>query len=112
MFVFITILISYLITLSILFGTKIQTKTRKRVTSFWSEVSWEDSNEKPKWARGILILNFIICIIPVLNIIWSISFLIWYFRQLQSPFWDSGNNLVTTRVLYSNKFTEWLTKKI
>ena len=112
MFVFITILISYLITLSILFGTKAQTKTRRSVSSYWCQVDWKDSDEKPKWMVGILLLNYIICIIPVLNIIWSILFLIWYFRQLEGPCWDSGNNLVATRIVYSNKFTKWLTKKV
>ena len=112
MFIFITILISYLITLSIVFGTKAQTKTRRNVSSYWSGVEWKDSDEKPKWMVGILLLNYIICVIPVLNIIWSILFLIWYFRQLEGPCWDSGINLVATRIVYSNKITIWFTKKV
>ena len=112
MFIFITILISYLITLSLLFGTKTQTKTRRSTSSYWCEVSWKESDERPKWMVGILLLNYIICIIPVLNIIWSILFLIWYFRQLEGPCWDNGSNLVTTRIVYSNKFTKWLTKEV
>lgn len=112
MFIFITILISYLITLSLLFGTKAQTKTRRSTASYWNGVSWKDSDERPKWMVGILLLNYIICIIPVLNIIWSILFLIWYFRQLEGPCWDNGSNLVATRIVYSNKFTKWLTKEV
>lgn len=112
MFIFITIVISYLITLSILFGTKVQTKTRERITSYWSGVDWKDSDERPKWMVGILLLSFIICIIPVLNIIWSILFLIWYFKQLEGPCLDIGRNLVATRIVYSNKLTKWLTKKV
>ena len=112
MFIFITILISYLVTLSILFGTKVQTKTRKSVSSYWSGVNWKDSDERPKWMVGILLLSFIICIIPVLNILWSIFFIIWYFRQLEGPLWDSGNALIATRIIYSNRFTKWLTKRV
>lgn len=112
MFIFITILISYLITLSILFGTKIQTKTRKNTTSYWTYVDWKESDERPKWMVGVLLVNYILCLIPIVNLIWSIFFLIWYINQLKGPQYDSGVNLVATRIAYSNKFTKWLTKKV
>lgn len=112
MFIFITIVISYLITLSILFGTKVQTKTRKSTTSYWSNVDWKESDERPKWMIGILLLNYIVCIMPILNLVYSVFFLIWYIKQLEGPSWDSGSNLVATRIVYSNKFTKWLTKEV
>lgn len=112
MFIFITIIISYLITLSILFGTKVQTKTRSKSTSYWSYVDWKDSNERPKWMVGILLVNYIICLVPIVNLIWSTFFLIWYFNQLKGPIYDDGSNLVATRIVYSNKFTKWLTKEV
>lgn len=112
MFIFITIIISYLVTLSILFGTKVQTKTRPRNTYYWADVNWKESDERPKWMVGILLSNYIICLAPIVNLIWSIFFSIWYFNQLKSPSYDEGINLVATRIVYSNKFTKWLTKKV
>lgn len=95
-----------------MFGTKVQTKTRKNTSAYWKSVDWEESNERPKWMLGIILVNYIICLVPIVNLIWSIFFLRWYIKQLKGPCWDNGNNLVATRITYSNKFTKWLTKKV
>lgn len=112
MFAFILIIISYLITLSIIFGTKVQTKKRKNLDSWWCYVKWEDSGERPKWMVGLLLVNYVVCLIPGINLIWSIFFLVWYIKQLEGPKFNYGDTLEATRIVYSNKFTKWLTKKI
>jgi hypothetical protein len=112
MFVFITIIISYLVTLSIIYGTKIQTKTRKSTNAYWKFIDWKESDKRPKWMIGVLLVNYILCLIPIINLIWSVLFLMWYFEQLKGPNYDSGGNLIAERIVYSNKFTKWLTKEV
>lgn len=112
MFAFISIIISYLITLSIIFGTKVQTKRRKRGDDWWCYAKWEDSGERSKWMVGLLLVNYIVCLIPRFNLVWSVFFLVWYIKQLEGPKAYYGDTLEATRIVYSNKFTKWLTKKI
>lgn len=112
MFAFISVVISLIITMSILFGTKVQTKTRSKTTVYWCSVPWKEASERPKWPLWFVILAYVCCIVPVLNILWSTCFIVWYFAQLRSPVYDEGVHLEARRIVYSNKLTKFLSKEI
>lgn len=112
MFIFILMIISLVIVTCIMFYTKLQVKTRRKVDSYWSYYEWEATEDRPKWKLWLVILNYLICLIPVFNIVWSILFITWYFRQLQGPYYDEGIELTATRIVFSNRLTKWLTKEV
>ena len=112
MFAFISIVISLIITMSIMFETKVQTKTRRRNTEYWYEYHWKETSERPKWPLWFVILAYVCCIVPILNILWSTCFIVWYLVQLRSPSWDECMELKVSRIVYSNKLTKFLSKEI
>lgn len=112
MFIFILTILSLVITTSIMFYTKLQVKTRHSNNHYWKSVNWETTDDRPKWKRWMVILNYFICFIPAFNIVWSILFIIWYINQLKGPYHAEGMDLTATRLIFSNKITEWLTKEV
>ena len=64
MWMLILMIISALIFGALIFGTKVQTKTRSRNTEYWSKVPWVDAG-KPKVTRLNLVLATIACLIPI-----------------------------------------------
>jgi hypothetical protein len=105
-------ILSLAIVTCIMFYTKLQIKTRHRDTQYWNSVKWKDTEVRPKWKLWLVILNYFICLIPIFNIVWSVLFIIWYFCQLNGPSYDAGTKLTTNRVVFSNRFTKWLTKEV
>ena len=104
-------IISALIFGALMFCTKVQTKTRKRNTEYWSDIPWIDG-EKPKWPRLTYLLAFIVSLIPVFNIIIAIATITWFIKQSQAPCYAEGVKLVYTRIMFKNIVTEWLMEKI
>ena len=104
-------IISALIFGALMFCTKVQTKTRKRNTDYWSNVPWIDG-ERPKWPRLTYLLAFIVSLIPVFNIVMAIVAIIWFIKQSQAPYYDEGIELVHTRLVLKNVVTDWLMEEI
>lgn len=104
-------IISALVFGALMFCTKVQTKTRKRNTEYWSTVPWIDG-ERPKLPRLAYLLAFIISLIPVVNIVMAIAAIIWFITQSQAPCYDEGMGLVYTRIMFKNIVTEWLMEEI
>lgn len=107
----ILMIISALVYGALIFCTKIQTKTRKRTTDYWSSIPWVDAG-KPKWNRLTLILACIVCLIPVVNIALAVGAIIWFCNQLSSPSYDMGVELVHKRLAFKNIVTDWLMEEI
>lgn len=112
MFIFIIMIISLLLTTGILFYTKVQVKERANYNIYWCTIDWKDTNTRQKWKLWLILLNYIICLIPIFNIIWTAIIVINYFKQLDGPYSNHGTNLTVTRIVFTNKFTKWLTKEI
>ena len=104
-------IISALVFGALMFCTKVQTKTRKKTTDYWSNIPWVDAG-KPKWTRLILIIAGIVCLIPVVNIVLAIGTIIWFCKQLSAPEWDDGVELVYKRLVFKNIVTDWLMEEI
>lgn len=96
---------------ALMFCTKVQTKTRKRITDYWSSIPWVDA-DKPKWNRLTLILACVVCLIPVVNIILAVNTIIWFCNQLKAPSYDMGTELVYKRLVFKNIVTDWLMEEI
>ena len=111
MWMLILFIISALIFGALIFGTKVQTKTRSRYTEYWSKVPWVDAG-KPKVTRLNLVLAIIACLIPIANIILAIIIIIKFCQQLSAPDWDNGTALVHKRIVLKNPITEWLMEEI
>lgn len=107
----ILMIISALVFGALIFCTKVQTKTRKRNTDYWSSVPWVIAG-KPKWNRLTLILACVVCLIPVVNIIIAVGAIIWFCNQLSSPRSDAGLELVHKRLVFKNIVTDWLMEEI
>ena len=104
-------IISALVFGALMFCTKVQTKTRKRITDYWSSIPWVDAG-KPKWKRLTLILACVVCLIPVVNIILAVGAIIRFCSQLSSPSYDVGVELVHERLVFKNIVTDWLMEEI
>lgn len=111
MWMLILMIISALIFGALIFGTKVQTKTRSRNTEYWSKVPWVDAG-KPKVTRLNLVLATIACLIPIVNIILAIIIIIIFCKQLPAPDWDCGTALVHKRIVLKNPITDWLMEEI
>ena len=104
-------IISALIFGALIFGTKVQTKTRSRNSEYWDKVPWVDAG-KPKVTRLIIVFAIITCLIPVVNIITTTFVIIKFCRQLPAPDWDYGTHLVHKRVVFKNLITDWLMEEV
>ena len=113
MFAFITFLVSILTLSLIMFGTKVQRKTRKTISDYWCYYDWETTSDRPKWPVYFIILNYIVSVIPVANIVWT-GIVIWYICKLynDSGYANYGGKLIIERIIFSNKFIDWLNKEI
>ena len=104
-------IISALIFGALIFGTKVQTKTRQRDSEYWDMVPWVDAG-KPKVTRLIIVLAIIACLIPVVNIIIAAIAIIKFCQQLSAPNWECGTHLVHKRVVFKNLITDWLMEEV
>lgn len=111
MWMLILMIISALVFGALMFCTKVQTKTRKKITDYWSRIPWEDAG-KPKWTRLTLILACVVCLIPVVNIILAVVAIIRFCSQLSAPSYDIGTELVYKRLAFKNIVTDWLMEEI
>ena len=111
MWMLILTIISALVFGALIFCTKVQTKTRTRLSEYWCNIPWEDAG-KPKWNRLTLIVSGIICLVPVVNILGAILVFIKYCNQLNAPNWDNGRELVYKRIVFKNLVTDWLMEEV
>lgn len=111
MWMLILMIISALIFGALIFGTKVQTKTRSKNTEYWSKVPWVDAG-KPKVTRLHLVLAIIACLIPIVNIIIATIAIIKFCQQLPAPNWDCGTHLVHKRIVFKNLITDWLMEEV
>lgn len=111
MWMLILMIISALVFGALIFGTKIQTKTRSRNTEYWNRVPWVDAG-KPKVTRLHLVLAIIACLIPIVNIIIATIVIIKFCQQLPAPDWDCGTALVHKRIVLKNPITDWLMEEV
>lgn len=113
MFAFITIFISLIVLSLIMFSTKVQRKTRKTVSDYWNNYSWETIDERPKCPRWLIMLNYVVSLIPIANLLYTTFAVIWLIKQYNDgPWYNDGGNLIAERIIFSNKFTDWLTKEV
>ena len=105
--------ISLLIISTILFGTKVQTKTRKTVSDYWCNYDWETTDKRAKWPIWFLFISYIVSIIPFINIVYAI-FIVWWFEKQYNEICCSndGGNLIQERIVFSNKFIDWLKSSV
>lgn len=111
MWMLILTIISALIFGALIFGTKVQTKTRSRNTEYWSKVPWVDAG-KPKVTRLNIVLAIIICLIPIVNVLIAIIAIVRFCQQLPAPDWDRGTHLVHERLVFKNLVTDWLMEEV
>ena len=111
MWMLILTIISALIFGALIFGTKVQTKTRSRSNEYWNKVPWVDAG-KPIVTRLILVLATIVCLIPIVNIIIAAFVIIKFCQQLPAPDWDCGTHLVHKRIVFKNLITDWLMEEV
>lgn len=113
MFAFVTMFISLIVISLIMFSTKIQRKTRKTVSDFWCNYNWETLDERPKWPVWLVLMSYVISMVPVLNIVYAILMIVWFIKQYNDePYSNRGGNIIAERLVFSNSFTNWLTKEI
>ena len=111
MWMLILMIISALIFGALIFGTKVQTKTRSRNSEYWSKVLWVDAG-KPKVTRLHLALAIIVCLIPIVNVVIAAVAIIKFCQQLSAPDRDCGTHLIHKRIVFKNLVTDWLMEEI
>lgn len=113
MFFFVLAIISLLVLYLLIFKSKLQSKTRRSYNEYWSSIPWEDAtNGKKLIPIWQLIVFPILCLIPGINILFVIFFIVYFCNQhSQYSCGNYGMQLTVYRWHYESKLLNWLKKE-
>ena len=113
MFSFTTIIISFLVFYLLVFKSKLQSKTRRSYNEYWTSIPWEDATDGKKLIPIWKLIVFpILCLIPGINILFVIFFIVYFCNQhCQYSYGNYGMQLTVYRWHYESKLLNWLKKE-